>query len=58
MAEFLARAVKAQAKRDELSLHMGLNPITGEKLQQIKEGGTDYEYQGKGACPAGQCARL
>ncbi len=43
VAEFLARAAKAQAKRDELSLHMGLNPVTGEKLQQSKEGGTDYK---------------
>jgi len=42
-AEFLTRAAKAQAKRDKLSLHMGLNPVTGEKLQRSKEGGTDHE---------------
>ena len=29
---FLSRAAQAQAKRDEISLHMGLNPATGEKL--------------------------
>lgn len=33
VAEFLTRAAQAQAKRDELSLRMGLNPATGEKLK-------------------------
>ncbi len=32
VADFLARAAQAQAKRDEISLHMGLNPATGGKL--------------------------
>lgn len=31
--EFLARAAQAQAKRDKISLHMGLNPATGNKLE-------------------------
>ena len=33
VGEFLSRAAQAQAKRDEVSLHMGLNPATGEKLK-------------------------
>ena len=33
VGEFLSRAAQAQAKRDEISLHMGLNPATGEKLK-------------------------
>ncbi len=32
VGDFLARAAQAQAKRDEISLHMGLNPATGDKL--------------------------
>lgn len=32
VGDFLARAAQAQAKRDEISLHMGLNPATGGKL--------------------------
>ena len=32
VGDFLARAALAQAKRDEISLHMGLNPATGDKL--------------------------
>ena len=32
VVDFLARAAQAQAKRDEISLHMGLNPATGGKL--------------------------
>ena len=31
--DFLARAAQAQAKRDEISLHTGVNPATGEKLK-------------------------
>lgn len=34
IGEFLSRAAQAQAKRDQLSLHMGLNPATGEKLKE------------------------
>lgn len=33
VGEFLARAAQAQAKRDEISLHTGVNPATGEKLE-------------------------
>jgi len=33
VGDFLARAAQAQAKRDEISLHMGLNPATGDKLK-------------------------
>lgn len=32
--EFVTRAVKAQAKRDETTRRMGLNPVTGGKLGQ------------------------
>ncbi len=41
VSEFLARAAQAQAKRDEISLHMGLNPVTGDKLDS--KGGADHE---------------
>ena len=41
VGEFLARAAQAQAKRDEISLHMGLNPATGDKLDS--KGGADHE---------------
>ncbi len=41
VADFLARAAQAQAKRDEISLHMGLNPATGGKLDS--KGGVDHE---------------
>ncbi len=41
VAAFLARAAQAQAKRDEISLHMGLNPATGDKLDS--KGGADHE---------------
>ena len=43
VGEFLSRAALAQAKRDELSLHMGLNPATGEKLDHSGKGGADHE---------------
>ena len=33
LEEFLSRAAQAQAKRDEISLHTGVNPATGEKLE-------------------------
>ena len=33
MVDFLARAAQTQAKRDEISLHTGVNPATGEKLK-------------------------
>ena len=32
--EFLARAVEAQAQRDKSSLRLGLNPVTGDKLEK------------------------
>ena len=41
VVDFLARAELAQAKRDEISLHMGLNPATGDKLDS--KGGADHE---------------
>lgn len=41
VGEFLARAAQAQAKRDEISLHMGLNPAMGDKLDS--KGGADHE---------------
>jgi len=41
VADFLARAAQSQAKRDEISLHMGLNPATGDKLDS--KGGADHE---------------
>lgn len=43
VGEFLARAAQAQAKRDEISLHTGVNPATGEKLDQSGKGGADHE---------------
>ena len=33
VGEFLARAAQAQAKRDEISLHTGVNPATRKKLK-------------------------
>ena len=33
MADFIARAVDTQAQRDKVSLHMGVNPATGQKVQ-------------------------
>jgi len=41
VGDFLARAAQAQAKRDEISLYMGLNPATGDKLDS--KGGADHE---------------
>ena len=34
VGEFLARAVEAQAQRDKSSLRLGLNPVTGDKLEK------------------------
>ena len=34
VGEFLARAVETQAARDKSSLQLGLNPATGDKLEQ------------------------
>lgn len=36
---FVSRSVKEQFKRDGASIRMGINPATGEKLNQSKEGG-------------------
>lgn len=33
VGDFLARAAQAQAKRDEISLHTGVNPATRKKLK-------------------------
>lgn len=41
--DFVARAVDTQAQRDKTALRMGVNPATGEKLNQGTEGGTDHE---------------
>ena len=32
-ADFIARAIETQAQRDKSSLRMGLNPVTGDKLE-------------------------
>ena len=37
-ADFIARAIETQVQRDKSSLRMGLNPVTGDKLE--KETGT------------------
>ena len=34
LPQFVARAVEAQAQRDESSLRIGLNPVTGDKLEK------------------------
>ena len=34
VGDFLARAVEAQAQRDKSSLRLGLNPVTGDKLEK------------------------
>lgn len=39
--EFVTRAVKAQAKRDETTRRMGLDPVTGGKLGQDSEKGQE-----------------
>ena len=41
VGEFLARAVETQAKRDGNSLKLGINPVTGDKLDS--KGGADHE---------------
>ncbi len=40
---FVTRAVDVQLRRDKIAFDMGVNPATGEKLQQRKEGGADHE---------------
>lgn len=42
-AVFIARAIDTQTQRDKASLRLGINPATGEKLNQNSEGGTDHE---------------
>lgn len=39
--QFISRAVETQARRDERSLQMGLNPVTGKKLEQNGKGDGD-----------------
>ena len=34
MEQFISRAVETQAQRDKSSLRMGLNPVTGDKLEK------------------------
>ena len=34
VVDFMRRAVDTQAQRDESSLRMGLNPVTGDKLEK------------------------
>ena len=34
LSQFVARAVETQAQRDKSSLRMGLNPVTGDKLER------------------------
>ena len=34
LSQFVARAVETQAQRDRSSLRMGLNPVTGDKLEK------------------------
>ena len=41
--DFVARAVDTQEQRDKTSLRLGVNPATGEKLNQNREGGADHE---------------
>lgn len=42
-AVFIARAIETQAKRDKSSLKLGINPVTGDKLNQTDKGGVDHE---------------
>lgn len=42
-AVFIARAIETQAKRDGNSLKLGINPVTGDKLNQTDKGGADHE---------------
>ena len=41
--DFVARAVDTQEQRDKSALRLGVNPATGEKLNQNKEGGAEHE---------------
>lgn len=42
-AVFITRAIETQAKRDKSSLKLGINPVTGDKLNQTDKGGVDHE---------------
>lgn len=42
-AVFIARAIETQAKRDKSSIALGINPATGDKLNQTDKGGADHE---------------
>ena len=42
-AEFVARAVQTQAERDKAFRKLGINPATGEKLNQSDKGDADHE---------------
>lgn len=42
-AVFVARAIETQAKRDKSSIALGINPATGDKLNQTDKGGADHE---------------
>lgn len=42
-SQFISRAVETQAQRDEVSLRLGINPATGNKLEQSEKGGIDHE---------------
>lgn len=41
--QFVLRAVKTQAERDKAFLKMGINPTTGQKLEQSGKGDADHE---------------
>lgn len=43
VGDFMARAVEAQAQRDKASLKLGINPATGDKLEQGGKGGASHE---------------
>ena len=42
-AVFVARAIETQAKQDKSSIALGINPVTGDKLNQTDKGGADHE---------------
>lgn len=41
--EFMARAIETQARRDRSSFALGIDPVTGDKLNQTGKGGADHE---------------
>ena len=43
MEDFLRRAVETQEKRDKASFKLGINPATGDKLEQNGKGGASHE---------------